>query len=288
MLASLIEGQAQNLLIIVTSRESSLPGPLATLPGTTVIDLHPFTHYQVLEFVCSMLNLPESETSLTLATAIHSRTAGNPFFVSQLLRQAISDGIISYDSRTFEWVINFELISQMSIVSDVVEFLLEKLQKLPASVSQVLRVAACLGSTFSVDTLQMVLAKHNGADMRGLDLAEAEGLVVRVNSETGPTGFRFSHDRVMQASHSKNTDLQIQQIHLGVLILFLYYPLIINNSISLAAGEVLMQQRRDLYEVADHFAKSLPLIPPEQMQNLCALFLKVAKNAKLGLEEKNQ
>lgn len=61
-----------------------------------------------------------------------------------------------------------------------------------------------------------MLAKFDG-DMHGLYLAEVEGLVVREpTTMAGSIVFRFSHDRVMQASHSKNTDLQIQQIHLGM------------------------------------------------------------------------
>lgn len=55
--------------------------------------------------------------------------------------------------------------------------------------------------------------------MHGLYLAEMEGLVVREPiAMVGSIVFRFSHDRVMQASHCKNTDLQIQQIHLGIYI----------------------------------------------------------------------
>lgn len=51
----------------------------------------------------------------------------------------------------------------------------------------------------------------------------------------------------------------------------------------IAAGEVLMQQGRDLYEIADHYAKALPLVPPDKLLSLCSLFLKVAKNAKIGM-----
>lgn len=54
-----------------------------------------------------------------------------------------------------EWIIDVPRIAHMSIVSDVVEFLLANLKKLPAAVSEVLRVASCLGSTFCVDTLEV-------------------------------------------------------------------------------------------------------------------------------------
>lgn len=219
-MASLIEGQRKNLLILVTSRESFLPFPLATLPLTTLLSLHPFSLLQVLDYIKSILSLPESNSVLSLSSAIHSQTAGNPFFVSQLLRQAMSDGIVTYDSRTSEWVVNSDRISRMSMVSDVVEFLLEKLKKLPTSVSEVLRVAACLGSTFGEDVLEEVMKKSNGCSMKGLNLAEAEGLVTKASEVVvGPTVYKFSHDRVMQASHSNNTDLQIQQIHLGIHLL---------------------------------------------------------------------
>lgn len=44
-----------------------------------------------------------------------------------------------------------------------------------------------------------------------------------------------------------------------------------------------MQQGRDLYEIADHYAKALPLVPTDKLLSLCTLFLKVAKNAKIGM-----
>lgn len=108
----------------------------------------------MLDFVRTVLHLFD-DTSIALATALHARTAGNPFFVSQLLRQAISDGIVAFDSRSLEWVIDVPRIAHMSIVSDVVEFLLSNLKKLPTAVSEVLRVASCLGSTFCVDSLEV-------------------------------------------------------------------------------------------------------------------------------------
>jgi predicted ATPase len=208
------------LLVIVASRESTFPAALSALPLTTTFHLNQFAPHQVLEYVQAVLKLSFNSAS-SLANALHSRTAGNPFFVSQLLRQAVAEGVVAYDSRSGEWNVDNARIPHMAIASsDVVEFLLSKLTRLPQEVSETLRVAACLGSTFSTDTLEAVLARLQ-IDIKGLYLAEAEGFVMREPTALGILLFHFSHDRVMQVAHAKNTEEQILQTHLGMMNSFL-------------------------------------------------------------------
>eukprot|EP00026_Physarum_polycephalum_P000064 Phypoly_transcript_00064.p1 GENE.Phypoly_transcript_00064~~Phypoly_transcript_00064.p1 ORF type:complete len:1946 (+),score=282.67 Phypoly_transcript_00064:262-6099(+) len=263
LIAALVENQLHRLLVIATSREPTLPQVLGDLPFTTVFPLNPFAPHQALDYVRAVLNLPYYSAN-ALSNALHARAGGNPFFFTQLLRQAIGENVVAYDPARGEWIVDTTRIPPMVIASsDVVEFLLSNFTRLPSEIVETLRVAACLGSTFALDTLEAVVARLQ-IDINGLYLAEAEGFVVREPvTALGCLVFHFSHDRVMQAAHAKNSELQLQQIHL-------------------VAGEELLKQSKDLYAIANHFSKAISLISTDKLMGMCSLFLKAANNAKLA------
>lgn len=181
------------------------------------INLQPFGLIQVQDYLRETLHLPENKLIL-LAQTLLNRTAGNPLFVAQLLMQALAKRIVSYDFRDGEWNIDVEQLVNITVASDVVRFLVDSLEQLPPEVTKVLRIAACLGSTFSVHTLEQVLERF-GDGIDGLYIAENEGLVQQSEPAGGSAVFRFSHDRIMQASHSNNTPEQLEQIHLGLILI---------------------------------------------------------------------
>ena len=94
-----------------------------------------------------------------LAKVIHSKTAGNPFFVIQFVQMLIEEQFIKYSYTEFRWEVthggNAETLQNFATISDnVADMISAKFSKLPYQTQIVLKVASCLGKVIPVDVLR--------------------------------------------------------------------------------------------------------------------------------------
>ena len=130
-----------------------------------------------------------------LAALIHAKTAGNPFFVRQLLGTLHQEGLIAFDGRALAWRWDMGRIAIHDLTSNVADFLAGRLDRLSPATLDLLRLAACIGASWEVGLVEAVLGAPGGQG-ESLREAIAEGLLVR----RGPS-CRFTHDRVRQAAY---------------------------------------------------------------------------------------
>ena len=90
-----------------------------------------------------------------LTELVYQKTKGNPFFATQFLKSLYEDGQIIFDWDVRHWQCDIAQV-KLSHASDVVEFMAVQLQKLPAQTQDVLKLAACIGAQFDLDTLAIV------------------------------------------------------------------------------------------------------------------------------------
>ncbi|AVH65175.1 trifunctional serine/threonine-protein kinase/ATP-binding protein/sensor histidine kinase [Nostoc sp. 'Peltigera membranacea cyanobiont' N6] len=162
-----------------------------------------------------------TEQATAIANLVYQKTKGNPFFTNQFLKSLHEDGLISFASRTGDWQCNLAQIRALSFTEDIVEFVALQLQKLPQQTLDVLKLAACVGNQFDLETLAVVYEKspaQTAADLwpalkDGLILPNGEGYTffqdesVVMDDLTNDNGsititYKFLHDRVQQAAHS--------------------------------------------------------------------------------------
>ena len=198
-----------------------------------LIHLEPLERRDVERFVADALR-QEAEGTAELAHFVYDRTLGNPFFVGQLLRELHASRLLTYDSAEDGWAWDLEQIRTDGITDNVVELMAAKIQRLAGPSQSILTLAACIGSTFDVETLATVAARSVNEVMSDLWPALQDGLILPrddayralhqgagdldiASVDDGSTiSCRFVHDRVHQAAYSLIDDSQRQKVHLEV------------------------------------------------------------------------
>ncbi|MEB3163303.1 MAG: serine/threonine-protein kinase PknK, partial [Prochlorothrix sp.] len=96
------------------------------------------------------------ELSKPLTQLVDRKTKGNPFFATQFLKALHEDGYIVFDRDHGYWQCDIAQVNALALTDDVVEFMALQLQKLPAATQEVLKLAACIGAQFDLQTLAIV------------------------------------------------------------------------------------------------------------------------------------
>lgn len=273
------------LLLIGAFRDNEVEGnhllaPIldgSSHPGASAryISLQPLNEEQVGELVAAVLSLEPKKASL-LAAVLQRQSAGNPFYLRQLLLFLVQESILVCDEED-RWQYSLEAVQNLKPGEDVLAFLLERLQKLPPATLELMKLAACIGNGFRLKTLAVASGKLPGEIIALLGPAVSAGLVLAENEQGSPppvlpseesTGWTFLHDRVQQAVYSLIPEEKKQEIHLAIGRFLLRDAL---------AGTL----EDSLLPIMDHFARSLDLLndPAEKME-IAVYSLKAGRQAK--------
>ncbi|HEX8824749.1 MAG TPA: ATP-binding sensor histidine kinase [Archangium sp.] len=178
-----------------------------------LVDLHlgPLSPEQTRQLVADALPGASDELVVPLSALVQEKTGGNPFFLLQLLQTLHQDGLVA---RVAEggWRWEERAVRAKGYSDNVVEFMAARLRQLPPSTQQLLRLAACVGHAFALETVAL-LSRQEGAEVeRGLEPALQEGLLV----ETGLQHYRFPHDRIHQAAYALIAEGERKAAHLEI------------------------------------------------------------------------
>ena len=157
------------------------------------------------------------EIALSLTKIIYVKTQGNPFFSTQFLKGLYQDDLIKFDFDTISWVCDISVIKSLALTDDVVEFMANQIQKLPESTQDILKLAACVGNQFDLDTLAVISEQSQIETSAALWRALQEGIVLPQNEvykfylgeehslnqikDYISVNYKFLHDRVQQAAY---------------------------------------------------------------------------------------
>jgi len=160
-------------------------------------ELEPLTLSGVEELLREAIGCNECEG---LARVVHQKTAGNPYFVSELLDRLMRDQLVRYDDRAREWVWDVEGIEVTKISDNVVELLVERIRDLQVLDKEILRYGACLGGEFALEDLAGLpvgsVCGSGAMTLAALRLV-GEGLLL---PSPWDGRFQFAHNRVQEAA----------------------------------------------------------------------------------------
>ena len=145
-----------------------------------------------------------------LAQVLHTKSGGNPLYLSQFLPYLCDEELISFDYRAGKWVWDLAGIQQEGVTQDVLELLKLRLKALPQGVRMILATAACIGSSFEASKVALAAQRSLVEVLGYLATLTREGLIVTNDHELqvephrqleyqSPSQFRFVHDRVQEA-----------------------------------------------------------------------------------------
>jgi histidine kinase len=176
-----------------------------------------------------------SDSIARLSSLINIKTQGNPFFINQFLKTLYEDDLLSFDFATSVWKWNEKATNELNSTDNVIDLLVTRIQKLPVSVQEALKLAACIGTRFDLDILPVVLNKSAADVYTDLFPAVLEGLIMPSSYSFMISGmtdenllhevkdFQFVHDRIQQAVYSLIPSDQQQKVHFEIGKLLLNY-----------------------------------------------------------------
>src|SRR6185436_14361037 len=81
-----------------------------------------------------------------LATLIHEKTTGNPFFAIQFISTLADEGLLTFDYGEGRWLWDLRRIHAKGFTDNVVELMIGKLNRLPLDTQKALQQFACMGN----------------------------------------------------------------------------------------------------------------------------------------------
>ncbi|MEG5057731.1 AAA family ATPase [Microcoleus sp. A2-C5] len=260
--------------------------------GATVntITLEPLSSESLNDLVADTLNCTP-DWARPLTDLVSQKTKGNPFFATQFLKTLHQDGLISFTpptppyqgGATGGWQCDIVRVREAALTDDVVEFMALQLQKLPAITQDILKLAACIGNQFDLNTLAIVSAEPQTEVATSLWKALQEGLILPQSEvykfyvgqsihdkeqDSQTVNYKFLHDRVQQAAYSLIAEDKKQSTHLSIGQLLLR-----DSSTS--------EREERLFEIVNHLNVGIALITqPQERENLAELNLAAGGKAK--------
>ncbi|MES3023634.1 MAG: AAA family ATPase [Pseudomonadota bacterium] len=240
------------------------------------------------------------EQALPLTELLYQKTGGNPFFLIQLMHSLYESKLLTVDHDSNAWRWDIGELGATAITDNIVELMTQRIGRLPPACEGLLKVASCIGSTFELALLATLSGVPTAQAAGVIWPALAEGLIVPVADTYAPARapaaaggadavrdeldallrrkidagqsnprYRFSHDRVRQASYESIAPAQRKAEHLRIGRLLL----------AREAG----QEHPDaaVFEVAKHFNLALELLDGEAERLAVAqLNLRAGRRAK--------
>ncbi|WP_017307017.1 trifunctional serine/threonine-protein kinase/ATP-binding protein/sensor histidine kinase [Spirulina subsalsa] len=199
------------------------------------LTLAPLKFENVNNLVADTLHCSQ-DLAKPLTELINQKTRGNPFFTTQFIKALHEDHYISFNYDQRYWQCDLEQVHTLSLTNNVVEFMALQLQKLPETSQEILKLAACVGNQFDLNTLAIVSQKTPHEVALALWQVLREGFVIPTSriykffqgeqdkqidsgESVNPT-YRFLHDRVQQAAYSliPRDHKQVTHLKIGELL----------------------------------------------------------------------
>lgn len=132
-----------------------------------------------------------------LVEILHAKSGGNPYFAQQLLHSWVDGGVLELVSGGDEWRWVEEKMALTGYADHVVDLLIQRIVRLPATSRKVLQSLGCIGVRSEVELLARVSDLDCNEFAIAIEQLATTGLLVRLGSSCV-----FQHDRVLEAAYA--------------------------------------------------------------------------------------
>ena len=186
------------LQILVTYRDSDLGkdhpltavlADLRRLEGVARIGLTGLGVEDVRAMTTAAAGHDLDAEGIALAGEIAAETDGNPFFVSEILRNLSESGMVVFDETSGRWVVDHD--SGVALPESVREVVERRIATLGDRARELLTTAAVIGRSFDLGLLARLLDMGEGEVLDELEAAVAASLLTESTERVGR--FTFDH-----------------------------------------------------------------------------------------------
>ncbi|TVZ28322.1 putative ATPase [Gillisia sp. Hel_I_86] len=200
------------------------------------ISLAPLKKNAVVQIIKDTLHCHE-ENSRKLGKILFEKTGGNPFFTIELLKNLHEREVISFNSSNGCWDWDINKIKEVGHSDNVIDFLVIGFKMLPGLTQQALKMAACIGASFDLKTLSIIMEQSMETTASDLYEALKSNSIVPLDESykfigmdsysvdpsfnlLGPDSlnptYKFQHDRLQQAAYSMISLDKRKAVHLSI------------------------------------------------------------------------
>ena len=239
-----------------------------------VLQVRPLSMPDVSQLVADTLAKAPAAVQDLASLALH-KTGGNPFFLAQFLELLYTRGLISFDLQSLQFCYDMQAIAEVSIADNVVDIVLAKLRRLAPEALQAISYAACIGSEFKLAVLAACLNRSLQDTAASLQQAMQQDAIIpldaayRLFEAAAPlieVRYRFSHDRIQQASIKLLSEAELIAAHLIIGRRLKHQPI----------GSA------DIFSSVSHLYAARELLETEETLDLATLCLAAGKQAVSG------
>jgi predicted ATPase/signal transduction histidine kinase/tRNA A-37 threonylcarbamoyl transferase component Bud32/PAS domain-containing protein len=187
--------------------------------------LTPLSLFHINQLIANTLRC-QPEYSLSLAQLVQEKTQGNPFFMNEFIKSLYTENLLRFDSKIGNWQWSMEEIQNLGITDNVVDLMVRKIKKLPEQTQQILKLSACIGNLFDLETLAYAAELLTQETSKILREAISQGLIIPLSndyksiefgvplpSNNPPIEYKFVHDRIQQSAYSLISENESQIVH---------------------------------------------------------------------------
>ncbi len=151
------------------------------------------------------LNLPAA-----LREQILRKTEGNPFFIEEVIRSLVTEGVLVRGSREHGWQL-VKPVDQVNLPDTIQGLILARIDRLDDEVKQALKLASVIGRSFFHRVLEAISEAQRNLDGSLAELEHAE--LIRQRQRLPEVEYIFKHALVQEAAYGSMLAERRRGIH---------------------------------------------------------------------------
>ncbi|HEX2414828.1 MAG TPA: AAA family ATPase [Thermoleophilaceae bacterium] len=213
-----VAAPAMPMLVLATYRtpDGTGSGALATLladlrrePGVERMELAGLEAHEAKTLLETEAGHALGERGGALAGDLHRETAGNPFFLGEMVRHLVESNAITRDAEG-RWTAGADLAA-LKLPASIHEVVSGRVARLGPDAERILRTAAVIGRDFDLDLLEDVCGVGEDELLDTLDAATAGALLTESPEQNGR--FSFAHALVSHVLSERLTGARRARLH---------------------------------------------------------------------------